>query len=137
MGPNVKPLNLEELKKIENEHQQKQLIGERLFPKIHVKEPTKAGKLTSMILTLEIEQIFPLLNDDGKLHDMIQNTLKIMHEREARDKQTGQSVEKTIANVTERVNEMRQQHKQTVENLLSPNSGNGNGNASTGDTTDL
>ena len=61
LGPNIKPLTMEDVKKVEGEHQQKQLIGERLFPKIHQKEPTKAGRLTSMILTLEIEQVFPLL----------------------------------------------------------------------------
>ena len=124
LNANVKPLTMAELNKVNDEHQRKQLIGERLFPKIHQKEPTKAGRLTSMILTLEIKQIFPLLDDDEKLSEMIKNTLEIMHERDQRDKNSS-SVTQT--NVTERVNQMRQQHEQTVANLLSPNSGSGNG----------
>ena len=128
---------MDDINQVQTEHGKKQLLGERLFPKVHQKEPTKAGKLTSMILTLEIEQIFPLLSDEVKLDEMIQNTLKIMKEREERDKKNSQNDKQMVTNVTEKVNEMRQQHEQEVANLLSPNSGNANMGGSGGDISEL
>ena len=137
LAPNINALTMDDINQVQTEHGKKQLIGERLFPKIHKKEPTKAVRLTSMILTLEIEQVFPLLSDDVKLDEMIQNTLKIMQEREERDKKKSQNDKQMKTNIKEKVSEMRQQHEQVVENLLSPNSGNENMNALGGDISDL
>ena len=98
-------------------------VGERLFIDIHKKEPLNAGKLTSFILTLEIEKIFPLLSDEQKLNEMIEDAKKNMIERAQRD---GTQQQHTSESVKQRVTEMRNTHEKTVARLLSPNSGGDN-----------
>ena len=116
---NQKVLSMEELDKIENEHEKKQMIGERLFPIIHQKEPTNAGRITSLILTLETKNAFALIEDENELNKMIEIAKKKIEERKIKEKHT-------MENIGQKVDEMRQRHETLIENLLSPDMGNNN-----------
>ena len=121
-------LTMDMLNQMPNEHDRKQAIGERLFLKIHEKEPENAGKLTSLILTLEIDQLFPLMSNNEELDKMI----GVAKERMKEKKETKSNEKQTIENIVQRVQEMRNTHETAISNLLSPNSGNNGDPSSSG-----
>ena len=110
-------LKMEDLNKLGSEHEKKQMIGERLFSIIHQKEPTNAGRITSFLLTLDIQEAFSLIKNGNKLDSTIENAKKKIQERIEKEKQTAE-------NVRQKVDEMKQKHETTASNLLSPSGGN-------------
>jgi polyadenylate-binding protein len=46
---------------------QKQMIGERIFPKIQHHEPKLAGKITEMLLEIDNKELLHLLEDEAAL----------------------------------------------------------------------
>jgi polyadenylate-binding protein len=60
------------------EEQRKQLIGERLFPLIAVKQPKLAGKITGMLLEMDNGELLHLLENNSALSDKIDEALTVL-----------------------------------------------------------
>eukprot|EP01084_Bolivina_argentea_P085356 154254_1 len=73
------PLTIEILKNVEPS-EQKRLIGERLFPKVHSIEPRLAVKITERLLDMNVIQLLPLLSAQNMsvLVDKIKQILIIL-----------------------------------------------------------
>jgi len=71
---------------------QKQMLGERLFPLIHDKYPTVAGKVTGMLLEMDNTEILHLLEDRELLHSRVEEAVAVlqMHQNQAKQP-SGQS----------------------------------------------
>lgn len=65
------------------ENQQKQMIGERLFPLIHEREPVKAGKITGMLLEMDNGELIHLLESHQARNDKIDEALAVLAQAEA------------------------------------------------------
>ncbi|CAE7322953.1 PABPC3 [Symbiodinium natans] len=57
---------------------QKQLIGERLFPKVFQAQPTVAGKITGMLLELDNHELLSLLASDLELQSRIDEAVAVL-----------------------------------------------------------
>jgi len=73
------PLSIEQLS-LYPPDQQKILLGEKLFVQIQKKIPDRAGKITGMILDAgwSLEELLSLLEDEGKLHQKIDEALDVL-----------------------------------------------------------
>ncbi|KAI9783217.1 MAG: Protein phosphatase PP2A regulatory subunit B [Geoglossum umbratile] len=60
--------------------QQKQLLGEALYPKIHVLQPNLAGKITGMLLEMDNTELLNLLDDDSALRAKVDEALNVYDE---------------------------------------------------------
>jgi len=58
--------------------QQKQLLGERLFPLIHNVEPQLAGKITGMLLEMDNGELLNLLESPESLHAKIVEAISVL-----------------------------------------------------------
>ena len=56
-----------------NPSQQKQMIGERIFPKIQQREPKLAGKITGMLLEMDNMELLHHLENEDALMVIFQN----------------------------------------------------------------
>ena len=66
---------------------QKQMLGEALYPKVQQHEPALAGKITGMLLEMDNAEILNLLEDDASLKGKVTEALDVL--REWTDKQGG------------------------------------------------
>jgi polyadenylate-binding protein len=57
---------------------QKQMLGERLFPLIHEKYPTVAGKITGMLLEMDNSEILHLLEDRDVLSTRVEEAVAVL-----------------------------------------------------------
>jgi polyadenylate-binding protein len=64
------------------QHQQKQMLGERLYPLIQQAQPELAGKITGMLLEMDNSELLLLLDDSGSLNEKIQEAIKVLDEHE-------------------------------------------------------
>lgn len=65
--------------------QQKQLLGERLFPLIHAVEPHLAGKITGMLLEMDNGELLNLLESPDALRAKIMEAISVLHMHSAAD----------------------------------------------------
>ena len=64
--------------------EQKQMLGEAIYPKIAATQPQLAGKLTGMILELPVGELLHLLEDDEALSSKVDEALNVLREYESR-----------------------------------------------------
>merc|ERR1719384_2883239 len=83
-GPSTEPLTSEMLAQA-NPSQQKQMIGERIFPKIQHREPKLAGKITGMLLEMDNMELLHLLEDEKALMSKINEALLVLNSHSTND----------------------------------------------------
>ena len=59
---------------------QKQMLGEALYPKVQAAEPALAGKITGMLLEMENGEILNLLEDEESLKTKVNEALDVLKE---------------------------------------------------------
>lgn len=60
--------------------QQKQMLGEALYPKIQAQQPELAGKITGMLLEMDNEELLGLTTNDDALREKVQEALNVYDE---------------------------------------------------------
>ncbi|KAI4193188.1 MAG: hypothetical protein LQ348_002935 [Seirophora lacunosa] len=60
--------------------QQKQLLGEALYPKIRTLEPELAGKITGMLLEMDNGELYSLIEDNEKLREKVTEALSVFND---------------------------------------------------------
>ncbi|EWC45777.1 cytoplasmic and nuclear polyadenylate-binding protein [Drechslerella stenobrocha 248] len=60
--------------------QQKQVLGEELYPRIHSINPQLAGKITGMLLEMDNGELINLIKDDSALHNKVDEALSVYDE---------------------------------------------------------
>jgi len=63
--------------------EQKQILGERLFPLIQATHPDQAGKITGMLLDIDNTELLHLLKSRGALATKIQEAVSILRAHSA------------------------------------------------------
>merc|ERR1712209_186037 len=68
--------------------EQKQMLGERLFPLIQRMYPDMAGKITGMLLEVDNVELFHMLEDHGSLKSKVEEAVAVLqaHQGKASDK---------------------------------------------------
>ncbi|BGP18619.1 hypothetical protein JCM10213_004168 [Rhodosporidiobolus nylandii] len=64
--------------------EQKQMLGEALYPKIHTSQPELAGKITGMLLEMDSSELLYLLENDDALDAKIKEALDVLEEYQQR-----------------------------------------------------
>jgi len=60
--------------------QQKQILGEALFPKIQIMQPELAGKITGMLLEMDNSELINLVEDESALRAKVDEALTVYDE---------------------------------------------------------
>ncbi|KAF2137634.1 uncharacterized protein K452DRAFT_329156 [Aplosporella prunicola CBS 121167] len=60
--------------------QQKQMLGEALYPKIHAQQPELAGKITGMLLEMDNAELLNLTSDDAALRAKVEEAMGVYQE---------------------------------------------------------
>ncbi|XP_070796100.1 polyadenylate-binding protein 1-like [Pituophis catenifer annectens] len=58
--------------------EQKQILGERLYPLIHARHPTLAGKITGMLLEIDNSDLLLMLESPESLHSKIEEAVAVL-----------------------------------------------------------
>ncbi|KAM0790601.1 Protein phosphatase PP2A regulatory subunit B [Microbotryomycetes sp. NB124-2] len=72
--------------------EQKQMLGEALYPKIHASQPELAGKITGMLLEMDSSELLYLIENDEALNAKIAEALQVLEEYQKSQTQ-GQTTE--------------------------------------------
>eukprot|EP01071_Lankesteria_metandrocarpae_P006889 Lankesteria_metandrocarpae@DN4516_c0_g1_i1.p1 len=59
---------------------QKQLLGERLFPRIQKLQPVLAGKITGMMLDMDNSELLLLLDSESHLRSKVDEALRVLRQ---------------------------------------------------------
>jgi polyadenylate-binding protein len=76
---NDNPLTIQQLSQVDSK-QQKQLIGERIFPQVQAIEPKLAGKITGMLLEMDNTELLHLLENKSTLMEKVNEALLILQQ---------------------------------------------------------
>jgi polyadenylate-binding protein len=57
--------------------QQKQMLGEAIYPKIQQIQPELAGKITGMLLEMDNSELVTLVDDDAALRSKVDEALRV------------------------------------------------------------
>jgi polyadenylate-binding protein len=60
--------------------QQKQMLGEALYPKIHEMQPELAGKITGMLLEMDNSELINLTSDEAALRAKVEEAMSVYDE---------------------------------------------------------
>jgi polyadenylate-binding protein len=60
--------------------QQKQMLGEALYPKIHEMQPELAGKITGMLLEMDNAELINLTADESALRAKVDEAMNVYDE---------------------------------------------------------
>ncbi|XP_053173364.1 embryonic polyadenylate-binding protein-like [Scomber japonicus] len=64
---------------------QKQLLGERLYPLIHAHHPNLAGKITGMLLEIDNSELLHMLDSPESLHSKVDEAIAVLQAHQAKD----------------------------------------------------
>merc|ERR1711937_818722 len=69
-------------------HEQKQMLGERLYPLIHKMHPDLAGKITGMLLEIDNSDLVHMLEDQNSLKGKVEEAVSVLqaHQGKVGDK---------------------------------------------------
>ncbi|CAL1294816.1 unnamed protein product [Larinioides sclopetarius] len=67
-----------------SEQQQKEMIGEELYYYVYQWYPDRAGKLTGMLLEMDVQSLLQMLGDGNFMRDMVEKALKALMEHYAK-----------------------------------------------------
>ncbi|XP_036389662.1 embryonic polyadenylate-binding protein A-like isoform X1 [Megalops cyprinoides] len=65
--------------------EQKQLLGERLYPLIHALHPTLAGKITGMLLEIDNSELLHMLESPESLHSKVEEAVAVLQAHQAKE----------------------------------------------------
>jgi polyadenylate-binding protein len=68
--------------------QQKQMVGEHLYPKIASRQPDYAGKITGMLLEMDNGELLHLLEDNEALDAKIEEAVSVLKAHETEDEKS-------------------------------------------------
>uniref|UniRef100_V9KMS2 Polyadenylate-binding protein n=3 Tax=Callorhinchus milii TaxID=7868 RepID=V9KMS2_CALMI len=66
-------------------HDQKQILGERLYPLIHVMHPSLAGKITGMLLEIDNSELLHMLESPDSLHSKVDEAVAVLQAHQAKE----------------------------------------------------
>ncbi|RYP68085.1 hypothetical protein DL770_008510 [Monosporascus sp. CRB-9-2] len=72
-----------------NPQQQKQMLGEMIFPKIQAIQPELAGKITGMLLEMDNAELVNLIEDDHALRSKVDEAMAVYDEYVKAQENTG------------------------------------------------
>lgn len=78
----VQPLTVEMLSEA-NDAQQKQMLGEQLYPRIYASQPQLAAKVTGMLLEMDNAEILHLMESEQALEEKVSEALVVLHQHVA------------------------------------------------------
>jgi polyadenylate-binding protein len=58
--------------------QQKQILGERLFPLVQQQQPELAGKITGMLLEMDNSEVLLLLDNQEALDSKVEEAIEVL-----------------------------------------------------------
>ena len=72
-----------------NPQEQKQMLGEKLYPIIQAAQPELAGKITGMLLEMENSEILHMLEDSTSLNSKVNEAVAVLqaHQQKLADQQ--------------------------------------------------
>jgi polyadenylate-binding protein len=91
-APAGEPLTIKALAAA-TEKQQKQMIGEQLFPRIKAIEPKLAGKITGMLLEMDNGELIHLLESQDALNEKVSEAKDVLEHHETRPAAAGDAEE--------------------------------------------
>lgn len=62
-----------------NPQEQKQILGERLYPIIELAHPNMAGKITGMLLEIENSELLHMIEDQEALKAKVEEAVAVLH----------------------------------------------------------
>ncbi|XP_062060550.1 polyadenylate-binding protein 1-like [Lepus europaeus] len=65
--------------------EQKQMLGEQLFPLIQAMHPTLAGKITGMLLEIDNSELLHMLESPESLHSKVDEAVAVLHVHQAKE----------------------------------------------------
>jgi polyadenylate-binding protein len=63
--------------------QQKQILGERLFPLVQSLQPELAGKITGMLLEMDNSEVLLLLDNQEALEAKVEEAIEVLKQHNA------------------------------------------------------